>query len=120
MPRSDDPQIDRFYVSVGDRVRGARIAARLTQAELAGRLGLVRSSIANIEAGRQRVPLHTFVAIADALRVDVGELIPDGTETSPTPELVDIDERLIGADASSRDFVQSTLAQLMANPDPKE
>lgn len=120
MPRSDDPQIDRFYVSVGDRVRGARTAARLTQADLARQLGLARSSIANIEAGRQRVPLHVFVAIAEALKADVSELIPDGIESSPTPELGDIGERLVDADASSRDFVQSTLAQLMANSDPKE
>lgn len=120
MPRSEDPQNDRFYVSVGDRIRSARTAARLTQAELAGRLGLARSSVANIEAGRQRVPLHVFVAIAEALAVDISELIPDGSESGQTPELGDIGERLIDADASSRDFVQSALAQLMNNSDPKE
>ncbi|MET7499564.1 helix-turn-helix domain-containing protein [Streptomyces microflavus] len=120
MPRSDDTQNDRFYVTVGDRIRGARIAARLTQADLASRLGLVRSSIANIEAGRQRVPLHTLVAIATALAVEVTELIPDRAEANSTPELGDINKRLVDADASSRDFVQSALAQLMTNSDPKE
>ncbi|MEU6765236.1 helix-turn-helix transcriptional regulator [Streptomyces sp. NPDC046853] len=120
MPRSDDPQNDRFYVAVGDRVRGARIASRLTQSDLAARLGLVRSSIANIEAGRQRVPLHTFVAIAAALKVEVAELIPDGSEVNSTPDLGDIDKQLVDADASSRDFVQSALAQLRSNPDSKE
>ncbi|MEV5850708.1 helix-turn-helix transcriptional regulator [Streptomyces sp. NPDC051985] len=120
MPQSDDPQVDRFYLSVGDRIRDARSAARLTQAELAASLGLARSSIANIEGGRQRLPLHMFVLIAETLNVNVSELLPDPAENQSAPELSNIDEQLQGVDESSRDFVASTLAQLIGKPEPKE
>ncbi|MBK3528651.1 helix-turn-helix transcriptional regulator [Streptomyces sp. MBT67] len=120
MPQPDDPQVDRFYVHVGDRIRDARSAARLTQAELAASLGLARSSIANIEGGRQRLPLHMFVMITKTLNVNVAELLPDITQNQPAPELSNIGERLQDADESSRDFVESTLAQLIGKPEPKE
>ncbi|MFF5006962.1 helix-turn-helix domain-containing protein [Streptomyces phaeochromogenes] len=120
MPQPDDPQVDRFYVSVGDRIRGARSAARLTQAQLATSLGLARSSIANIESGRQRLPLHVFALISETLNVNVAELLPDLREEQSTPELSNISERLHDADESSRDFVNSALAQLIGHPESKE
>ncbi|MCX4973185.1 helix-turn-helix domain-containing protein [Streptomyces sp. NBC_00620] len=120
MPQPDDPQVDRFYASVGDRIRGARSASRLTQAQLAASLGLARSSIANIESGRQRLPLHIFALIAETLNIKIAELLPDVTDNQPAPELSNIDERLQGADESSRDFVESALAQLIGKPGPKE
>jgi transcriptional regulator with XRE-family HTH domain len=120
MPQPDDPQVDRFYVRVGDRIRDARSAARLTQAELAAHLGLARSSIANIEGGRQRLPLHMFALIAETLNIKAAELLPDIAENQAAPELSNIDERLQGADESSRDFVESALAQLIGKPEPKE
>lgn len=120
MPQPDDAQVDRFYVSVGDRIRDARSRARLTQAELAASLGLARSSIANIEGGRQRLPLHMFVFIAEKLGIDVSELLPDFAESHSVPDLSNVDKRLHDADESSRDFVESALAQLIAKPEPKE
>ncbi|MET9141483.1 helix-turn-helix domain-containing protein [Streptomyces parvulus] len=120
MPQPDDPQVDRFYAAVGDRIRDARSAARLTQAELAASLGLARSSIANIEGGRQRLPLHMVILIAETLNINVSELLPDMAESQPAPDLKNIDEKLHDADESSRDFVESTLAQLLGRPEPKE
>lgn len=120
MPQPDDPQVDRFYVSVGDRIRGARSASRMTQAQLAASLGLARSSIANIESGRQRLPLHVFVLIAETLNINVAELLPDVSESQHAPELSNMDERLQDADESSRDFVESALAQLIGKAESKE
>lgn len=37
---------------------------------------LSRSSIANIETGKQRVALHLFLEIAQALKVEAKELLP--------------------------------------------
>ncbi|MFJ2651148.1 helix-turn-helix domain-containing protein [Streptomyces sp. NPDC087420] len=120
MPQPDDPQVDRFYASVGDRIRDARSAARLTQAELAVPLGLARSSIANIEGGRQRLPLHVVVLIAETLNINVSELLPEMRESQPAPELNNIDEQLQDADESSRDFVESALAHLIGKSEAKE
>jgi transcriptional regulator with XRE-family HTH domain len=54
----------------GARMREARMAAEATQAELARALGLTRSSVANIEAGRQHVLAELAVSVAGLLRVD--------------------------------------------------
>lgn len=51
----------------------------MTQEELGRQVGLTRTSITNIERGRQRVQVHTLYAIAGALRVQPAELLP-GTE----------------------------------------
>lgn len=65
-----------FYEELGRRIREAREAAGLTQEELALRLTLSRASVANIERGNQRVALHKFVEIAQALGVDPMRLLP--------------------------------------------
>ncbi|GAA0719301.1 helix-turn-helix domain-containing protein [Dactylosporangium roseum] len=69
-----EDQIDRFYADAGQRINRARRSAGLTQAQLAAAAGLTRSSVANVEAGRQRIPLHVLAGAAAAMRVDPGEL----------------------------------------------
>lgn len=71
-----------IYEQIGQRVRDARDAARLTQGELGERIGLTRASVTNIETARQNVQLHTLYAIAHALEVPVAALLPS-LETAP-------------------------------------
>jgi len=65
-----------FYVEVGERIRSARQEGGLTQDALAEAVNLTRTSIGNIESGRQRPLLHTVAAIARALKRDVVALLP--------------------------------------------
>lgn len=58
-----------FYAALGLRIRIAREMKGLHQGQLGRLIGLSRPSIANIEAGNQSVPLHTFVKLADSLGV---------------------------------------------------
>ena len=74
---SAEAAIDRFYADVGLRVRRARLESGLTQDDLARSLLLARSSVANLEAGRQRVPAHTLLLAAHALHVALGDLLPE-------------------------------------------
>jgi transcriptional regulator with XRE-family HTH domain len=67
-----------FYAAVGQRIAKAR-DGRLTQEALAKKTALTRTSIVNIEKGRQQILLHTLVDIAQALHLPVTELIPDTT-----------------------------------------
>ncbi len=62
--------IERCYKRFGKNVRNIRLACNITQGELAERVGLVRTSIVNIEAGRQRVLLADVQRFAIALRTD--------------------------------------------------
>jgi transcriptional regulator with XRE-family HTH domain len=64
-----------FYQQVGRLIFAAR-RDRLTQEQLADRVALTRTSITNIEKGRQRIMLHTLAQIAAALGVTTTELLP--------------------------------------------
>lgn len=67
--------MDWFYRDFGARVRAARGDA-ISQQELARRIGLSRASVANIERGVQRVPVHMISVLAAALDITAEDLLP--------------------------------------------
>lgn len=70
---------DELYRALGESVAARRRALRKTQAEVALALGLSRASLANMEAGRQKVLLHQVYRLAAALELDdVRKLLPIG------------------------------------------
>lgn len=60
----------------GKLVRGYRRRRDVTQLQLGERVGLTRTSITNIEKGRQKVLLHQVFQFADALQVNPEMLLP--------------------------------------------
>jgi transcriptional regulator with XRE-family HTH domain len=70
----------KLYTCIGAKVRRARNRRAYTQLELARAVGLSKYSITNVEAGRQRPPVHMALLIAVALDVPVDELLPSGPE----------------------------------------
>ncbi len=58
----------------------------MTQGRLAAMVGLSRTSITNIERGRQKILLHTLSAIAEALGTPLAELLPLIQENRPAME----------------------------------
>ena len=62
-------------VRAGAIIRGARHARGWSQAQLAARTGFTRSSIANLEAGRQGLTLTTFAVFVQALGLDPAVII---------------------------------------------
>jgi DNA-binding XRE family transcriptional regulator len=65
-----------LYWEVGIAIRRKRELLGMSQEELANRAGIGRTSIVNIEGGRQRLPLTTLYDIADALQVQAVQLLP--------------------------------------------
>ena len=65
-----------YYVAVGRNIADTRQRRRMTQEALAKKVLLTRTSIINIEKGRQQILLHTLVGIARALEVSPAGLIP--------------------------------------------
>jgi transcriptional regulator with XRE-family HTH domain len=65
---------------VGDTIRKRRKLIDMTQTELAEKVGLLRTSITNIEAGRQRAPLHVLYNICVAVGIEVREVLPTNEE----------------------------------------
>jgi transcriptional regulator with XRE-family HTH domain len=112
LPDVEDAGIEDFYAHTGEKVRSARVGAGISQDVLAQRVGLTRSSIANLEAGRQRIALHLFVAICQALEKDVCELLPPGQpEPHRSPISTDIEKKLASSPESMQKFVHEAVAR---------
>src|ERR1700747_931002 len=88
---------DELYRELGRRIRQARErnGERLSQDALAKRLGISRASVVNIEAGRQRDPLHLLWQIAELLRTDLTQLIPRSEELVAPANQVRLDKEMM-------------------------
>lgn len=69
-----DPEI--VLRIIGSRVRTRRKLHNMNQEDLSKKLKLTRSSVANIETGRQNLGIRRLVQIADALKCDIADLLP--------------------------------------------
>lgn len=67
--------IEAVHGQVGLRVRAMREALGISQSDLAQRVGITRTSLTNIEAGRQRLLLHSVETFARALGTTVKHLM---------------------------------------------
>ncbi len=70
---------EQIYVEIGKRVREARRNKHLTQERLAEIVSVTRTSITNIEKGRQKVLVHSLYNLAAALGVAIDYLLPEKT-----------------------------------------
>jgi transcriptional regulator with XRE-family HTH domain len=118
VPGVSDHEIDRFYSIVGKNIKSARSEAGISQTVLAQRIGFNRSSIANLEAGRQRIALHLFFLISEAIGVSPAALLPDIglLEVGDSTTIQKMNEHLAGATETSQDFVRETIARAIQNP----
>lgn len=69
-----------LFCAVGERVRTIRHLAGMTQAELATRAALTRTSITHLEAGKQNLSLLSLYMVARALDVPIQMLLPEDTD----------------------------------------
>jgi transcriptional regulator with XRE-family HTH domain len=84
-----------LYHLVGERIRKARSRAKLSQAKLALALGLSRTSVVNIEAGRQKAPLHVLWQVAEILGTEAALLIPNQEEYQEQKQPIALDNKII-------------------------
>lgn len=75
-----------FYASFGRMLGEARRKRNISQEMLAEELGLTRTSITNIEKGRQPIQLHTLYLIARLFSADVKDLLPSPAIGSQTEQ----------------------------------
>lgn len=66
-----------IYSKFGAILAKTREAAGLTQQDLANAIGLSRTSITNIEKGRQGVSIITLYELSEVLKVKPERLLPD-------------------------------------------
>ncbi len=65
-----------LYQIVGSRIIELRKFNNDTQEQLAKKIGLKRSSISNIEQGRQQVSLHLLYRISQVYSTEIYSLLP--------------------------------------------
>lgn len=87
----------------GSKLSSLRRSRGISQADLGQRLGLSRTTIANLERGIQNVQLHQVFTLARVLDAEPGSLIPTWREIAP--EIVRPDELF-------RDFVRQKVLDL--------
>src|SRR5688572_31187866 len=97
-----------FYEEVGRRIREARKQRKppLTQAELADQVALTRTSITNVEKGRQKFLLHTLADIATALQVEPASLLPPSSAEADRQ----LDEALKNRPRAEKEWIKSAVA----------
>lgn len=101
--------MEGFYQGFGNRLTQVRRSTGLTQEQLARRLGINRTTLVNIEKGRQRVAVHQLIEFAQALRCEPTELLP------PHGLSYDKVEAGAGTDGQAADFVIMVQAKKAAN-----
>lgn len=81
-------QIEPIYASLGTLVRERRTQQNLSQEQLGRAIvpQMTRASIANIEAGNQRVFLHTAAHLAAVLRFSLADLLDAQRPDVPDPQ----------------------------------
>lgn len=106
-----------LYRLIGERIKAARKCTVFSQARLAEKLGLSRASIVNIEAGRQRAPVHILWQIAESLNTEVALLIPRQSEFQEETTPITLDSGTIAkieAAANGNPATKRSLAEFIS------
>ena len=108
------------YRHIGALIRSRRkkFKPRLTQEKLANRIGISRASLANIEIGRQTVPVHQLYAFAEALDLSPSDFLLPANDTEARGEW---DERMPDdLKPLQKDQIARLLADTQAEPNREE
>ncbi len=103
-----------LYTMIGSRINTRRRALQFTQQYLAERLEIKRTSIANIEAGSQRPPLHLLYRCCEVLQMDLADLLPPISSISrmDATERVDVGGQSAEMPPMAASLVRELLRQL--------
>ena len=83
------------YSFIARRVKEARAAANLTQAELAERIDISTNAVAQLETDRMHPKLQTLLNIANVLQLDVNYFLRNTSEDISHKE-IEVDRLLKG------------------------
>jgi transcriptional regulator with XRE-family HTH domain len=83
---------ESVYRHIGALIRSRRkkFKPRWTQEKLANRIGISRASLANIETGRQTIPVHQLYAFAEALQLAPADFLLPANDAGAREEWDDV------------------------------
>lgn len=101
-----------LYRRIGERLKHQRMQHNMTQGQLAMALGMLRTSVANIETGRQKVSLHMLYKLCSELEIEVSTILPIAVEViEPTVVAVDVDGRQGQAPPKTAEFLRQLIEE---------
>jgi transcriptional regulator with XRE-family HTH domain len=103
---STEARLKAIYQELGNRISRARKKTKLSQHDLALRVGLKRTSITNIEKGRQKVMVHTLLDVAKHLNVDALELLPRDKDAAVNQDVVTLIESSVSLRPDALRFIR--------------
>ena len=107
------------FKSIGARIKAARVAAELTQEELAEKLDISHTHMSNLETGKSNITLTTLFCIADMFSMTVNDFLYNQEQKTQTQIKADIIKMLSDCnDCEIRiihDLVESTKTTLRKN-----
>lgn len=115
-------------MDVGTRIRLMRTAKKMTQGELAKRAGLTQNSVSLIELGQRSPKTDNLVRLADALGVEVVDLLGDDVSWAkveipdPEPEVLDAAGRALPPGEQYMSHISGVLGlieRLYGKPEPE-
>lgn len=93
------PDINIFYVEIGERIRTERLKKKLTHQELADHLGLTRVSVINIETGKHKPSIYQLLQISKLFEINYSKLIPaQAIKSKVKGKRIDLDMRNVVSD----------------------
>lgn len=102
-----------FYRHLGENIRACRKRTGLSQESLAKLVGLTRTSLTNIENGRQHPPLHTLCEIVEKLNVEISGLLPSAFAATEGVDIKAMAGMPLGAEELA--FIQSAIGIKQSN-----
>jgi transcriptional regulator with XRE-family HTH domain len=95
---------------VGPKIRGMRKERKLTQTELAARIGIQQSDLSRMEKGEYRISLDTLFKILAEFNVSIGEFFEDFARESLTPHDVQLVKGLKELPSDARQEVEAFIS----------
>lgn len=95
---------------VGRKIRKLRKQRKLTQTELAARIGIQQSDLSRMEKGEYRVSLDTLFRILAEFRMSVGEFFDELHRESISPRDLQAMQNLGALDDQARREVEDFIA----------
>jgi len=101
---------------VGRKIRKLRKERKLTQSELARRIGIQQSDLSRIERGEYRVSLDTLFRMLAEFKVSVGEFFEEGGAGSLGPREVLLVQQFNALPRSEQREVRDLIAERAEEP----
>lgn len=104
--------MDRLLRDIGERVKQARLARGMSQAELAEKLGLSDAYISKIELGKNAMTVTVLVKLSDILDVSTDWLLRNKTREAQEITIAELEEMFEDCNPNERNALMKLIHQM--------